>query len=147
MLTVAQHGGLAVAWSQQDKNAVEHELRRLSPTLFLDPEMDPGHGVYWTVKEHIGSGHPPVTCLVWREPNGKPLPLSFGIVEQVKRQEGRFADRARDAIDHNKRRMEKLRENADETYGDIADAHMKRLKAAESRTLPPFWRPKHFGRK
>lgn len=148
-LSVADHGSLAVAWSVQDEKRVNAELRKLSPTLFLDPAMDPRHGVYWTVRDASfrNDRNEPIVVLSWREQDGTPKPLSYGIVEQVKRQEGQFAVKAAEAIEHNRRHVEKLREEADETYGEIQREHSKRLKAAESRTLPPFWTPKSFGKK
>jgi hypothetical protein len=147
MLDVATHGSLAVAWSTQDKDTIDRELRKLSPTLFLDPELSPEHGVYWTVKEHIGSGHPPVRALSGVKATGSRSRSRSG---SSSRSSGRKAvppTAAREAIDHNQRRIEKLREDADETYGDIKREHVKRIQAVADRTLPAFWRPKHFGRK
>ena len=151
-MSVADHGSLAVAWSTQDERTINEELRKLSPTLFLDPAVDEAYGVYWTVRDASvrNDRGEPIICVVWREhgeQGGRPKPLSYGIVEQVKRQEGRFADKAREAIEHNQRRVEKLREDADEVYDDISREHLKRIKAVADRTLPPNWRPKHFGRK
>lgn len=148
-LSVADHGSLAVAWNVQDEKQINAELHKLSRSLFLDPALDPRWGVYWTVRDGAVKNDrgEPIVVVSWREPHGPGKPLSFGIVEQVKQQEGRIAEKARDAIEHNRRHVEKLRENAEETYGDIVRDHRKRMKAAESRTLPPFWRPRFFGKK
>ena len=104
-----------------DEATVTRALRRLDDRLFLDPEVEPlGPYVYLTVKYHLGSGHPPSTVLEWRNPDGTPKPLSMGIVEQVKRQEGAMATAFHDAMVANELKRQKAAEAVGEAAYDIA---------------------------
>lgn len=117
--SVSHVGGLAVMWSRQDTRTVEAALRRLDDRLFLDPEYEPHgpHGpyVFMTVKYHLGSGRPPSMVCEWRDSYG-PKPLSLGLVEQVKRQEGVMASAFREALAAN----ERIRQDAVKAVGDGA---------------------------
>lgn len=122
-----------------DQKTVETALRRLDDRLFLDPEVEPlgPHGpyVYMTVKYHLGSGRPPSVVLEWRDSHG-PKPLSMGIVEQVKRQEGVMATAFRDAMAANeKKRAQAALEVGDAAY-DIAHAGGKSAAGKRSVNLP-----------
>lgn len=143
MLRVEQVGGLAVAWNPTDQRTVQRELSRLSPTLFIDPELDPEHGVYWTVKDN--SSMPPLCVLVWRDGDGTAKPLTLGIVEQVKRQEGAMDGAVDQMVKNLERQRDRRREQAEETYREMERDHRARIRSAELDSLPPFWRPKRFG--
>lgn len=144
MLRVEQHGSLAVAWNTTDERAVNRELQRLSSTLFLDPECDPDVGVYWTVKD--AKVTPPVCVLVWRADNGEAMPLTLGIVEQVKRQHGQMDGAVREMIDRERQRRDREHAAAADRLAEIREQHAARIRAAELDSLPPFWRPRRFGR-
>lgn len=136
--TVSEVGGLAVAFSPTDQKTIERELRRLDDRLFLDPEVETlgPHGpyVYMTVKYHLGSGQPPALVLDWRDGN-RPKPLSFGLVEQVKRQEGRMATVFREAIEANERkRAEAVKTVGDAGYEIGLDA--RKMSGKTSALLP-----------
>lgn len=126
MYSVADVGGLAVAFSSVDEATITRALRRLDDRLFLDPEVEP-HGpygpyVYMTVKYHHGSGTPPTCVVDWREPDGRPKPLSYALVDQVKRQEGAMARAVSDAIAANERkRQEAIRAVGEGAYDVVMD--------------------------
>lgn len=148
MQITEHHSGLSVAWSATDQKRVQHEISRLDRALFLDPERDPEtRQLYWTVKQHLGSGHRPHRVIVWRDAYGRPKPLNMGIVEELKRRERKDdpVKLIREAAADNEARRQKLRDEADETYGAMEREHRKRIRAAELDSLPPFWRPRKFG--
>ncbi len=119
MYRVEQVGGLAVAFSPADTTAIERELRRLDPNLFLDFETN-GRYVYPVVMEWVGERHAPpaIPVLVWKDEDG-PKPLSMAIVEHVKRQERRD-DRLLERIHrHNASIGTRLEEESDERYDDV----------------------------
>lgn len=121
MYSVSEFGGLAVMFNRADEETVTRALRRLDDRLFLDPEVEPlGPYVYLTVKYHLGSGHPPSTVLEWRNPDGTPKPLSMGIVEQVKRQEGVMATAFRDVMAANELKRQRAVADVGEAAYDIA---------------------------
>lgn len=135
-----------VMYSDRGENDISRELRKLDPNLFLDKEIDyRGGPVYYVVKHHIGSGHPPVPVLAWKETDGRPKPLTHGIVEAVKRQEGAMDGALKDIARTQRERKEKQRERSAQTYHDLVAEHLPRVKAAADGTLPPFWRPKRHG--
>lgn len=135
-----------VMYADRGEKEIERELRKLDPDLFLDKEIDyRGGPVYYLVKHHIGSGHPPVAVLAWKENDGRPKPLTHGIVEAVKRQEGAMDGAMREALANIENRREKQREQSAATYEQLVEEHLPRLKAADGRTLTPYWRPRRFG--
>lgn len=144
MLRIEDHGSLAVAFNPADERAVQRELQKLDTGLWLDKELDPQWGVYYLVRDKDGGN---VVCCVWREDNGKPKPLTLGIIEELKRQRGSldgFIDRA---VEAERKRRERERERSAEEYHDRFLEHVKRVKAADMHTLTPYWRPKRFGAK
>ncbi len=120
-MRVHYHGGLAVAWSETDRREIDRALERLERGLFLDPEIDPSFGcLFWTVKHWIGSGQPPLLVLDWRTEDGEPLPLSFALVEQVKRQEGRADGAAERALAANERLKAQAQREVEDARDEIA---------------------------
>ena len=126
MYSVSDVGGLAVCFNPTDEKTVTAALRRLDDRLFLDPEVET-HGpygpyVYMTVKYHHGSGVPPTCVLDWREPDGRPKPLSLAMVDQVRRQEGAMARAVSEAIIANeRRRQEAIKAVGDGTYDVVME--------------------------
>lgn len=136
--SVQEFGGLAVAFNPVDHRHIQAELTRLDPLLFLDPEVEP-HGprgpyVYLTVKQHVGSGHPPVTVLEWRGSEG-PWPLTYAIVEQVKRQEGAIATAYVEAVAANElKRQQAVNDVGEKSYEVAMDA--RKASGKTSALLP-----------
>lgn len=140
-------GSLAIVTETADRRHLDRELKKLDPRLFIDFEADQQYGLVPLVRLHLGSGSPPHTILRWQEPDGTPKPLCWALVEQVKRQDGAAATSVRDALAHNDALRQRLRDRADDDYGTIESEHRRRIRAAQLDSLPPGWRPKHFGRK
>ena len=140
MYSVSEVGGLAVMFNPADEKTVTRALSRLDDRLFLDPEVETvgpyAPYVYLTVKYHLGSGHPPSTVLEWREPDGRPKPLSLALVEQVKRQEGAMATAFADAmIANEKKRQAAIKAVGDEAF-EIARSGGKSAAGTKSVNLP-----------
>ena len=132
--TLADHGVLTAAYMGADEKTIQAELTRLDPLLFLDPEVEPGRFVYWTVKQHVGSGHPPVCVLEWRD-RDKPWPLTHAIVEHVRRREGAIATAYVEAAAANELKRQKTIEKVgDEAYDVALDA--KKAAGKTSAVLP-----------
>ena len=136
--TVSEFGGLAAAYHTVTSEEVQRELQKLDRGLFLDPEIE-FHGpygkyLYWTVKHHIGSGQPPIPVLEWRDYNG-PKPLTFAIVEAVKRREGGLEDAVRKVLAANeKKRQETEKQVGDDAYEVALDA--RKATGKTSAVLP-----------
>jgi hypothetical protein len=145
---VLRDADFIVGWKAQDEGYIERELRNLDPNLFLDKEIDyRGGPVYYVVKHWIGSGHPPVVVLVWKDVDGRPKPLTHEIVEKVKRQEGAMDGLVDRILAEQQQRRERERVESREAQAELTREHLPRLKAAAGRTLPPNWRPRRFGAK
>ena len=148
MSDVLRDADFIVGYKVQGEQEIERELKRLDPNLFLDKEIDRRGGpVFYVVKHWIGSEHPPVTVLVWQEPDGTPRPLTHGLVEQVKRQEGAMDGAVKRMLERQAQKQERAREQSREDHAEINREHLPRIKAALDRTLPPFHRPRRFGAK
>lgn len=141
-------GSLALVTETADKRQLERELKKLDPHLFIDFEADPQYGLIPLVKLWVGLSRPEGHIVVrWQEPDGRPKPLCWALVEQVKRQDGAAATSVQEAIAHNERLRQGLRDRADDDYSTIEGEHRSRIRAAQLDSLPPGWRPKHFGKK
>lgn len=127
---------------------VNRELRKLDDHLFLDFENIPPYGLVAIVKEHIGSHAAPLEVLRWQDDDGRPKPLSMAIVDELKRQAStRSLDAVKQAAKRNQARKDRLHAEARDAFDAIHDEHKGRVRAAELDSLPPGWRPKHFGKK
>ncbi len=136
---VSEVGGLAVAFNPSTEDAVARALRRLDPSLFLDPELEPygprGAYVYMTVKQHVGSGYPPIPVLEWRDSRG-PWPLSMALVEKVRRREWAMVGAVEAVVRANKDRMEKASRDVGDAAFDIAMSDGPKATGKRSALLP-----------
>jgi len=128
-----------MAYADNMEREVQKELTRLDSSLFLDKLWSPFGYVYYAVRNNIGSGQEPLTVLEWRDGYG-PLPLSLGIVEQVKRQEGDIRSAISSAIANNAARKELLRQERESAQEEISKEFQKSAKKLGS--IGP-WKPKH----
>lgn len=140
-------GSLAIVTETQDKKTIERELQKLDRNLFIDFEADTQYGLIPLVRERISGPPYAHTVLRWQESDGRPKPICWAMVEQVKRQEGAAATSVQTAITANEQHREGLRKRAGDDYGAIKQEHDKRIRAAELDSLPPGWRPKNFNKK
>jgi len=78
--------GLLVAEESAEGAAVARALRDHDSELRLVPQHSESlGGRYWAVYRYAGSEKPAEPVCTWLGENGEPIPLSFGLVEKVKR--------------------------------------------------------------
>ena len=77
-----RHGALYVVESANDSNELPRALKVLDDRLFLERQVTLTNEVVWCV---VLDMNPPMTVLEWRDEAGRPLDLSWGIVERMRR--------------------------------------------------------------
>ena len=81
-----ERNGLLVTEMSGDERAIRHALKQLDDQLILDRDVDEEHGVWvWKVHRRVGGDRPPLPVCSWRDTYGNPLPLTGGLIEEVKR--------------------------------------------------------------
>lgn len=139
MYEVHDVGGLAVAYSPADEKSISLALRRLDPHLFLDKELEPigprGPYVYPVVKLWVGSEHPPIPVLEWRDRDG-PWPLSMAIVDKVRHQEGSLDGAVKRVIAANERKRQSAIEETGASVEEIARGGYQSARGSRSVLLP-----------
>jgi hypothetical protein len=78
--------GLITAFDSVDEATADGELKKLDPRLFLVKERGHHGEFFYEVRFWNGSEVAPTLITDWREPSGRPKPLSSGIVYDVQRQ-------------------------------------------------------------
>ena len=137
--SVSDVGGLAVAFNPADKREVQRALDRLDRNLFLDQELEPigpyGPFVFWVVKHHIGSGHPPISVLEWKDNNG-PWPLTMAIVERVRREDRSHEVIFKEILAKNEAKRKAAEQAAGEAAEQIAREGYSSARGTKSVNLP-----------
>lgn len=116
--------GLVVAEESADEAALGHALKQIDRAYVLQKNPDGDTPGLYVVACVVNEDEPPIRILAWADGNGEPLPLSSGLVEEVKkwRPEARTR-RGPDADAHN----QQLRERTDQLRRDqlrsISDDH------------------------
>lgn len=147
-MEVVNLGSLAVVSQTADSKQINRALQQLDRALFLDFETVHPYGLVPLIKEHIGSGVAPLEVFRWQNPDGSPKPLCMAMVDEFKRAAAtRSMDAVKKAAEANRDRKQRLHAEAQEQIDDIHRANAKRVRAVELDTLPPYWRPKSFGKK
>lgn len=147
-MEVVNLGPVAVVSQTADTKQINRALQQLDRNLFLDFEIVQPYGLVPIICEHIGSGLRPQVVLRWQEDDGRPKPLCMAMVDALRRQAAtRTPDLVKQAADANRERQNRLHAEVKEEIDAIHDEHAKRVRAVELDSLPPFWRPKNFGRK
>ncbi len=124
MIVRENQNGLLIAGRSMDERAVDAELKKRDPRLFLDKEVDlRGRLVYSAaVSEPDG---PPSWRMYWHDGYGTPLPLSSGILDRL--------DSLRREHTHetpgeaNRRRADMLDRDAEYDYEEIERTIVPRL--------------------
>lgn len=104
---------------------IQRELSLLDRNLFLDKQWSPFGYLFYTVRMRVGEEM--LTAVEWREGN-TPLPLSMGIVDKVRSQEGDLTEAIRTVTVNNAARQELLRQKRLEAQTEIAKEFHKRKK-------------------
>lgn len=139
MWSTRQVGSLAVIEETVDRKRIDAELRRFDPNLFLDAEIDTRGRFVWAVMEHLGSERPPHLVFEWRDERGEPLPLSSGLIEQIRKIAARRSrgvsvfDVVRDA---NEQRRSEATRASERAYEEITEDLLPRLGGRRSAALP-----------
>lgn len=112
--------GLVLAEEAQDEASITRALKQIDPRYVL--QKHPGEvegGWVYKVFCIVNDSEPPIAIMSWSDDRGRPLPLSFGLVEEVKkwRPENR-GRRGPDADERNRR----LREQTDQLRRDQLEA-------------------------
>lgn len=142
------NSGLVVATSASDEVSVRRALKQHDPDLTLTPDIDDETGrIVWTVMKRVGEGRH-VVCR-WRDeqhPDRPPLPLSHGLVEQVKRLDLNSRAPRVDVQAENDRRRERQREDDTEMLAEYAHDLVRRLRGRSTPVLPrgAYRRNTHF---
>lgn len=129
-------GGLYVAEETWDERRVGRELRTLDPLLFLDKEFDTSTGrVFYTVKFHRGD-RPPDLILDWRDGDDTPLPLTSGLLLEIRRMMERGPLDPAEIRRSNERARERQRRESESDYRTVAEEWEKFDSAVRSGLLP-----------
>ena len=81
-----RHGALTIIETPQSHDAILRALKEIDPRLFLERQVTYEDQAVWCVVCDVGSDHPPITILEWRDSNDHPIhELSSGIVGRIAR--------------------------------------------------------------
>ncbi len=130
---------IQVVGSHPDKNAVDRELRKLDPRLFLDAEWDPDFRcLVWCVKHHLGAGQEPMLITDWRDPDTRrPLDLSWALWSKIKARENRDPFTLRDEMKAENERLRQMRrEHTQEAYEALTEDMLPRMLGKRSAAVP-----------
>lgn len=111
-----------------DERAIDRELKKRDPNLFLDREIWGGQLVY--AVRLMGEEHEPIWHMYWHDGFGNPLPLSSGIIDKL--DSLRREHRHETPGEANQRRDERLQAEALEDYGDAARELLPRIGSKRS---------------
>lgn len=133
-----RHGALAVLETRRSRDDVNRQLRELHAGLFVEQQLrEETLGkpfAVWCVCLDTGIGGI-ATVYEWREqqPDGPPIPyLSDAVVEEMKRRYQRGPVELAVALEHNKRRQEKLRGEYRDEVTAMVDEHHKAAQPTHS---------------
>lgn len=119
--------GLLVAEQSQDHRQVEARLRQIDDRLVLwAPD---GLNPYWRVMRRISDDRPAMPVLAWMAPDGDPLPLSSGLVDEVTRLRRDSRYHGPDADKRNQQHVDqirKLREDSVEAIHSEYEDYLER---------------------
>jgi hypothetical protein len=129
--------GLVVATQASDETSVRRALKQFDDRLMLDKMIDPDWGrIVWQVLCRVAADQPPRVVFRWRGPDGEPLPLSHGLVEQAKRLHVASRAPREDPAAANDRLRARHEEAAGEEIEFYAAELVERVKGKKSHLLP-----------
>ena len=122
-LVVSELGGLHVATHSADYRSVQAAIKQIDDRYMLDDVTGTGD---WLVLCRTGSETPPLVVCSWRDERGRPLPLSSGLVEKVKRLRADSRWTEPDPREMNEKLREANRRETDDVIGEIVRKHTNR---------------------
>jgi len=119
----AEHGGgLLLAERAADTEAIRRALKRLDRDLILTRDFDSRFGqVVYQVRHRVSADRPPLLVLEWRSADGRPRPLSFGLLDELKRQECRARELYAAADARNEQRIAEQHRRLEEELEEVAN--------------------------
>lgn len=115
---------------------IDSELKKLDPDLYLDKLWDSQHSyAYHAVRYNIGSGVEPFTSVEWKDADG-PIPLSYTIIDFVKRNEGDITEDLAKVKAHNAAKKELAKIQMQQDMEDAMRDFAKLEKTDYWRSLP-----------
>jgi len=117
-----------------DERTVERELQRLDPRLYLTYELERGRPCYRVMCEYAGDKFLPVCD--WRDEKGEPLPLSSGLVEQVRSLSPRGGVAVQESIAANEALQAQVDADSEREIDEIVADMGPRISEKRSACLP-----------
>lgn len=146
--------GLVVAEHSADEARLSHALREIDDRYVLQKHPgDVAGGYVYKVFCVVSEDQEAVCILTWADDSGRPLPLSSGLVEEVKRwrPEAR-SRRGPDADERNRQLQERREQERREALEAITDEHRAKVERGQvtvglsTRVRKPGWqRNRHLG--
>lgn len=136
-LTTHRHGALYVVGDSPDEH-YRKEIKRIDPRLFLERQVTLANEVVWCVVLDAGLPEGPVTVLEWRGRGGRPVDLSSGLLDELRRmkqQLGRGDDAFVAVAQANQRLIERRRLESRAAYEDIVADMLPRMTGTRSAVL------------
>ena len=123
---LSEIGGLHVVTdATTDEDAVRRGLKQIDDRYMLDSIPGP-YGMVWIVLCRTGSETPPLPVLNWVDEQSRPLPLTYALVEKVKRLRADSRWREPDAHELNEKLREKTQAELDDYIDEIVKKHSNR---------------------
>jgi len=101
---------------------VKRALRATDPDLYLVEEWSSLNFPYYAVKISIGEDLEPFTPIHWVH-DGKPLPLSLNLIDELRAQEGDVTEAISQATASNIARKERARQERMAVQADLIDEY------------------------
>lgn len=98
---------------------LERELKSLDRNLFLVQQRGVYDETFYEVRYWQGPEQEPPVILDWRDPDGKPRDLNFGIIEEIKRMQQRGPLDVKAIAAKNKELKEQAQMKSQEWYEEM----------------------------
>lgn len=132
MLVTRRHeSGLLLAETGAEETGLRRALKQLDDRLrLLPPGLLAGGSwcPYWRVVRVVSDDRPPLPVLSWMDANMDPLPLSSGLIEEVKRHRRDSRHREPDADQRNAAHIEAMRKLRAESVQALHDEYAPHIE-------------------
>lgn len=127
-LNIREHGGLIVAEHGQDEHAVTQALKQIDDRLILQKHpSDVEGGWVYKVLRWTSDSLPPDYVATWADEYGRPLPLTFGLVDLVNRLRIDAPHKGPDADERNRRLLEQIERTREDISRSVFDDHVAKV--------------------
>lgn len=135
LVTRMSKSGLVLCETAGGEAEFGRALKQIDDRLVL--QKHPGNvegGWVYKVFVLVSDDLPPECIYTWSDEYGKPLPLSSGLIEEVRklRRDVREQHGLIDADEHNRRHVERIREDAREHNTQIIEDHRARIERSQT---------------